>query len=310
MKRLDASEESILDINWAPDGEWIAYTAGKEVRLAHSGTQSIRVIGEGTTPCATTDKRVLFERDGEIHLATGGGIKKIVTVSDGGKNHPKRSPVASPDGTTMVFCVCNVFDKESQSLNSYSHRHFLATATTDGGRVRLLREQWYGGEITWFADGKRFMHYEFDSTAGPQIHIVSASGKREGRVAGLYPSLSPDGSHIAARPRGGGSVVIYSSKGSWSDDDITTSVVRIQAGKLSRASATPPIWLDNRLILVLDGETVFRVDTKKEKSEELKKFILPTERRIPTMVASPDREQIAMEVAVEGGFELRVGKPY
>ena len=190
-----------------------------------------------------------------------------------------------------------------------SRRHWWPWPESVCGKARLLREQWYGGAVSWFADSKRFLHFEFDSTAGPQIHIVSESGEKEGQVAGLYPSVSPDGSRIAAKPRSGGSVVIYASKASWSDEDIDTSVIRIPADEVRRPSATPPIWLDNRLVLVVEGKQVFRVDIKKDKAEELKKFTRPMERRIPTMTASPDRELIAMEVAVEGGFELRVGKP-
>ena len=162
--------------------------------------------------------------------------------------------------------------------------------------------------MAWFPDGKRFYHFEFDSTAGPQIHIVGKDGTKEGRVAGLYPALSPDGNQIAARPRSGGSVVIYAAKSGWSDDEITTSVVRVPATEIRRPSATPPIWLDSRLILVLEGNAVYRIDTKKQKAEVLKKFPSPTERRTPTMVASPDREQVALEVQVEDGFELRVRK--
>ena len=310
MKRLDASEQSILDISWSPDGKWVSYAAGSEIRLANVESDEIRVIAEGRSPHITTDNRVLFEQNDEIYIATGGGVKRMFFKNDVVKETPKRAPVPSPDGRRMLFCICNVFDKESQSLNSYSHRHFLALATSSGGKAKVLREQWYGGAVSWFADSKRFMHFEFDSTAGPQIHIVGETGEKEGQVAGLYPSVSPDGTHIAARPRGGGSVVIFTSKGSWNDEEIATSVIRIPADEVRRPSAIPPIWLDNRLLLVLEGEGVFRVDTKKDKAEELKKFTRPMERRIPTMTASPDRELIAMEVAVEGGFELRVGKPY
>ncbi len=310
MKRLDSSEKSILEIRWSSDGVWLSYVAGDEVRLANVETGETRIIAEGNAPLVTRDQQVIFEQNDEIRVAHAKGVRTLFSKSDLVKDSPKREPSLSPDGERLLFLACNIFDKKSQSLNAYPYRHFLATATPAGGRPRLLEEQWYGGYVSWFPDSQRFTHFEFDSTAGPRIHIVRAdTGKKEGALSGLYPSISPDGASLAARPRGGGSVVIYTSKGDWGDDAaIGTSVIKLPIDELSRPSATPPQWLDNRLLLIPEASAVFRVDIKREKAEPVK-LPLPTFRRSPSMVISPDRELIAMEIQVDGGYELGVGKP-
>ncbi len=309
MKRLDASEKGILEISWSPDSHWVVYTIGDEIRLANADTGEIRTVGEGSAPRMTTEQRVVFEQDGEIWTAVGTGSRTILTKNQVVKESPKGLPLPSPDGKTMIYVIFNVFDKVSQSLNAYPYRHFIGMANPSGGDAKMTREQWYGGGAVWFPDSSRFAHFEFDSTAGPQVHIVNRKGKKEGAVAGLYPSISPDGTHLSAKPRSGGSVLVYNGKGGWKIDAVQMTAVKLPVTESSRPSANPPIWLDNRVLLVVDGGGAYRVDTKKEKAELIKKFVMPTDRRTPTLVPSPDREQVAMEVEVNGGFELRVGKP-
>lgn len=307
MKRIDASPEGIFDIAWSPDGKWVAYVAGvEEVRLANVETGEIRVIGPGRSPNITIDNRVIIERNEEISLVSSDGERIIVAKKDLVKDTPKCSPVLSPDSSTIVFAVMNVFDKVSQAQNAYPYRHFVAIAPVNGGKPILTTDQWYGGTVTWFPDGKRFAHFEFDSTSGPQIHVISADGKREGTMAGLYPSVSPDGTHLAARPKGGGTLVVYTTKGAWNDEEIETAVWKIPAAGQSSVNATPPMWLDNRHVIVAEGGSVWRMDTRRDKSDEMKKLPVPTERRKYSMISSPSRELIAAEVACENGFELRV----
>ena len=308
MKILDSSDKGILEISWSPDSQWVIYTAGKEIRLANAESGEVRTIGEGTAPRITTENRVLFENEGQIHAAEGTRIRTVVAMSQLVKETPKGLPLPSPDGESMIFVVYNVFDKVSQSLNAYPYRHFIGMATPTGSDARMTKEQWYGGGAFWFPDSSRFAHFEFDSTAGPQIHIATRKGKKAGQLAGLYPSISPDGSHLAAKPRGGGSIMVYESKGEW-DESVTMNVIKLPITKSNRPSASPPIWLDNRVVIVVEEEGAFRVDTKRDRAEPIKKFPVPTDRRNPTIVPSPDRELLAMEVAVEGGFELRVSKP-
>ncbi len=76
--------------------------------------------------------------------------------------------------------------------------------------------------------------------------------------------------------------------------------------KDTRTSATPPVWIDNRYVLVDDGKRVWRVDTKRDKADEMKKIPIPTQRRKHSMIASPGKEQLAVEVQTDDGFELRV----
>lgn len=307
MKRIDASQTGIFDIAWSPDGKWLTYVSGDEVRLANVETQEIRIIGSGRSPSLTPQLSVLLERDDEILLVEGSGTRTALAGRDLVRDTPKREPALSPDGRLFVAVVCNVFDKTSQSLNAYPHRHFLAVIPMRDGKPILTREQWYGGKAAWFPRGDRFTHFEFDSTAGPQVHVVSAGGERQHTVAGLYPAISPDEAHIAARPRGGGSVVVYGLKGP--GEDIETTVVRVPAAEIGRPTANPPIWLDNRLILVDEGGIVWRIDTRRDKAEEMRRIPAPVERRRQSMIASPDRSLIAMEVAGEKGFELCVLPP-
>jgi hypothetical protein len=306
MKRIDRSETGIFDIAWSPDSQWLTYIRGEdEVCLAKVDSGEIRVIGPGASPGLTADLTVVLERDDTIRRITGAGEKTVVATSALVKDTPKRAPMVSPDGNKLLFVVCNIFDKESQSRNAYAYRHFMAIADADGRKPLLTREQWYGGSSAWFPDSERFTHYEFDSTGGARVHVVTTGGESQGTMFGLYPSVSPDGTHIACKPRGGGTVVLYTSRGSWDKDDVDAAVLKLPESQ-GRISASPPQWLDNRLVLIDEGDKVWRVDTRKDKSEEMKKIPRPTLRGKHAMAISPSREHLALEVAVEGGFELCV----
>ncbi len=307
MKRIDTSPEGIFEIAWSPDSKWVAYILGEdEVRIANVDTGEIRVIGPGSSPNITANLDVVLERGDEIFLISAKGQKQIVTRKHILKDTPKRTPLISPDGSQLLISVCNVFDKTSQANNAFPYRHFLALLPLGKGKPQLTTEQWYGGGAAWFPDSKRFVHFEFDSTAGPQIHVVSADGTHEGTMSGLYPSVSPDGSHIAVRPRGGGSVAVYSTKNTWSDQDVDIAVVKIPDSGSKGTYATPPVWLDNRYVIVSNGTKIWRLDTKRDKADEMKKLPLPTERSKHTMIASPDRDKLAIEVEGESGYELRI----
>jgi Tol biopolymer transport system component len=308
MKRIDASREGIVALSWSQDNRWLTYVRGDDlVCLTDVTTGEIREIGVGASPNVTPAKSILMDRGGAIVEVTAGGVRTVVGGSDLVKDTIKRAPALSPDGTAFVFVVNNVFDKVSQSKNAYPHRHFLGLGDLRGGRLTLTGQQWYGGTAVWFPDGKRFAHYEFDSTGGAQAHVVSAAGAQEGSAFGLYPSPSPDGSRLACRPRNGGSVVVYSSRdGKWDKGSVETVVLRVPASD-ARMSANPPEWLDNRHLIVDEGGVVWRIDTRKDDPEELKKLPGPTVRGARTMALSPSRELVAIEAPIEDGFELRVG---
>ncbi len=307
MKRIDADERGILDISWSPDSRWITYVRGAgEVCLADIESGEIRVVGPGSCPCIAPDNSVVLERDDEILLATGAGTRTLVSRSDLVKGTSKRAPLLSPDGTRMLFVVCNVFDKESQSKNAYSYRHFLGLMDMEAARFQLTGEQWYGGSAAWFPDGAALVHHEFDSTGGARVHVVGADGGLLGVMFGLFPSVSPDCRRIACKPRGGGNIVVYTSReGGWGEGALDAAVFKLP-GSDGRISATTPLWLDTRLVLVDEGGLLLRVDTRKEKSEEQKRIPTPVKRGRHTMALSPSRELLALEHAVQGGFELVV----
>lgn len=306
MKRIDASEQGIFDLSWSPDGTWLCYVSGEEIRLANVETGDIRVIGPGSSPNVTDDLKVIFEREDEILVMNGTTTKPLVTKKQLVKDTPKRAPLISPDGKQALFIVCNVFDKVSQTQNAYQYRHFIGFVAVDKGKSQLTESQWYGGGASWFPNGNSVAHFEFDSTAGPRVHVISNTGEPQGILAGTYSGVSPDSTRLAVRPRAGSSLVVYSTKGGWSDDEVEMNVVKVPIDSEVRVSATPPIWLDNRLVLMDMGGQIWRVDTRRENAEPIKNLPEPTQRRKYSMVASPSREQLALEVAVENGYELQV----
>jgi hypothetical protein len=307
MTSIDASPDGIFDIAWSPDSKWLTYVAGEdEVRLANIDGGEMRVIGSGSSPNVTNDLQIVLQRDDEIVLVTGSATQILVNKKALFKDAPKRFPLLAPDSKALVFVVCNVFDKVSQAQNAYQHRHFLGFTALDKSKPTLAAAQWYGGQGAWFPEADRFAHFEFDSTAGPRVHILSRSGDPEGALPGIYPSISPDSTRIAARPRSGASLMVYTSKGGWSDDEVELTVLKIPVEGEVRMSANPPIWLDNRLVLIDAGDKIWRVDTRRDKAEEMKKIPLPTERRKQSMIVSPDRSKLAVEVRTEDRFELRI----
>lgn len=308
MKRIDASREGIVGLSWSQDGRWVTYVRGDDlVCLTDVTTGEIREIGPGASPNVTPSSSILMERDGQIIEVTAGGVRAVVGAAELIRNTPKRAPVLAPNGEAFLFVVTNVFDKGSQAKNAYPHRHFLGLGDLRGGRSTLTEEQWYGGTATWFPDGKRFAHYEFDSTGGARVHVVGAAGAREGTAFGLYPSPSPDGTRLACRPKNGGSIVVYTTRdGRWDKESVETAVFRVPSSD-GRLSANEPAWLDNRYVLVDEGGVVWRIDTRKDDPEELKKLPPPTVRGARTMALSPSREIVAIETPIEDGFELRVG---
>ncbi|MBW2276878.1 MAG: PD40 domain-containing protein [Deltaproteobacteria bacterium] len=307
MKRIDGSETGIFDIAWSPDSQWLTYLRGEdEICMAQVDSGDIRVIGPGGSPGLTADLSVVIERDDEIVLVSGGGEKTLVGKSALLKGSPKRAPLVSPDGSKLLFVVCNVFDKKSEAQNAYAYRHFIGISGADGSKPLLTGEQWYGGSSCWFPDSNKLTHYEFDSTGGARVHVVNDKGEPEGTVFGLFPSVSPDGQRIACKPRGGGTIVLYTNHGgSWARDAVEATVLKLPESQ-GRISATPPQWLDNRLVLVDEGGKLWRVDTRKDNADEMTKLPLPTTRGRHAMAISPSRELLALEVEAAAGFELCV----
>jgi len=304
MKRIDGSPTGVFGVAWAPDGEWLTYLRGEdEVCLANVESGDIRVVGPGASPGLTADHGVVLERDDEILLVTADGERTLVDRKALVKDTPKRGPRVSPDGQRLLFTVCNVFDKESQNNNAYAYRHFMGVAGIDGRKPVLTGQQWYGGSAAWFPDSQMFAHYEFDSTGGARIHVVDTAGKLQGSMFGLYPAISPDGKHIACKARSGGTVVVYTGKQSWDKEGVETAVTKLPESE-GRISASPPLWLDNRFVLIDEGGKLWRVDTRRDKCEELAKLPVPTLRGKHAMALNPDRDKLALEVPVEGGFEL------
>jgi hypothetical protein len=307
MKRIDASQSGIFSISWAPDNRWVAYVRGEnEVCIANVESGEIRVIGPGKCPGITANSTVIMERKDQIIAVSQHKETTLLGIDTMHKNSPKRQPQLSPNGECFTFVINNFYDKESESKNAYPYRNFVGICPVDGKKPLRVNNQWYGGTTSWFPDSKLFTHYEFDSTGGARIHIVGIDGVEHAVMFGLYPSVSPDGKRIACKPRSGGNVVVYTSdEGSWSNNAIDIKVFKLPDSK-GRISATPPLWLDNRIVMIDEGDKLWRVDTRKENTVEMKKIPVPNLRGQHTMMLSPSRELVAMEVAVEGSFDLLV----
>lgn len=308
MKSIDVSENGICEMSWSPDGKWLTYVRGtNEICKVNVASGVPEVVTMGFSPCFNDTNDIIFERDDEIYLHAGGSEFVIVSKSDLVGNTAKRKPKTSGDGKKLVFVVDNVFHKASESKNAYPFRSFLGVADAakkSNGRI-LPDQQWYGGTFTWFPNSHNFLHYEFDSTGGARIHMTNLSGDKLGTIFGLFPSISPDEKRIACKPKGGQSVVVYVSKNdTWNMTDVETSVTKLPDG--GRLSGSAPIWIDNRYVLIDEGGKLFRVDTRKQETETMKKIPTPVLRGTHTMAVSPSRDQLAIEVETEGGFSLQL----
>ncbi|MBN2339951.1 MAG: PD40 domain-containing protein [Deltaproteobacteria bacterium] len=306
MKKIDVSETGLFEMSWSPDGNWLAYVRGEdEICKASVDGGSPVAVTRGFSPCFNADNHLVFERNDEIYLHADGREQVIVSKDDLVAGSAKRKPKTSFDGKKMVFVVDNVFHKESENKNAYPFRSFLGVAdASTRAQARILgNQQWYGGTITWFPNNETFLHYEFDSTGGARIHMTNLEGEKRGTIFGLFPSISPDEKRIACKPKGGQSVVVYMSKSDvWDLSDVETVVTKLPEG--GRLSGSAPIWIDNRFVLIDEGGKLFRVDTRKQETTEMKKIPTPVFRGTHTMAVSPSREQIAVETESEGGFEL------
>ena len=96
MKRIDVSEEGVFDIDWSQDGKWVTYILGNEIRIVDLETQKISIIGEGRCPHITADHSVVFERDDEILLASGGGTRTLLSKKRHRQGHSKALPIPLP----------------------------------------------------------------------------------------------------------------------------------------------------------------------------------------------------------------------
>jgi len=308
MKRVDQSETGFSDLTWSPDGTQVAYVRGEdEICRSAVDTDAVpMMVARGVCPAFNVDGGILFEKGDEILLNRNGTTAVFIGRSDVIEGTAKRRPCTSMDGKSLLFVIDNVFHKDSQSKNAWPWRTFLGMArATSAPRPKILpRQQWYGGDFTFLPDGG-FLHYEYDSTAGARIHMVDVNGETVFTTFGLYPAVSPDGRRLACKPKGGQALVIHTRRGdTWNGEELDTVVCKLPEG--GRLSGSPPIWTDNRFVLMDENNQLFRVDTRNQSVEEMKKIPAPALRGSHTMAISPDRGRLALEVPVDGGFEIRV----
>jgi Tol biopolymer transport system component len=308
MKCLDRSTQGFTDMTWSPDGRRLAWVKDFDSICVVDVDEDASpiMVASGTHPAFTADGTLLLERKDEIFRTTASGDRRFIGLNELLDNTPKRMPFCSPDGKRVIFVVDNIFHKESQSRNAYPYRTFLAMASTDDAiRPALLpHQQWCGGTISWMPnDNSGFLHYEYDSTAGARIHMVDAEGNTRMTTFGLFPAMSPDGRRLACKPKGGQNIVVYTRQGDlWEREHLDTAVCRLPEG--GRLTGSSPLWLDNRYLLVDEGGKVFRVDSHKQRAEEITSIPAPALRGSETMCLSPDRTRLALERDAGDAFEL------
>lgn len=308
MSVVDSVKDGFGDMTWSPDGNWLTYVRnGDEICKTRVTGGGAIAVTKGYSPCFTSDNDIIFERDDEIYIHSGSQDRLLVGKSDIVSETPKRKPKTSLDGKRFIFVIDSVFHKDSELKNAYPYRSFLGVgkAGLKASGKMLPAQQWYGGAITWLPNNDHFLHYEFDSTGGARVHMTNLEGENLGTIFGLMPSISPDEKRIACKPKSGQSVVVYVNKqDEWDMQNVETVVTKLSEG--GRISGTPPLWLDNRSVLVDEGGKLYRVDTRKQETVEVKKIPTPALRGTHTMALSPSRERIAVEVETEDGFELHI----
>ncbi len=311
MPQVLDTHEFLGQADWSPDGQQLAYLKGeKEIWVAESraGREPRRVLDPGTHPCWIGKDQLLAESSGELALAEPDrpGRKVLVSRSDIHSPSAKNHPIAFPATGAFVFACHFLFDRESQSKNAYANRHLLAVGSLKENKVTLIRQQWYGGTLVFFPNGERFAHFEFDSTGGAQIHVVSMNGKEEAVMGGHFPAPSPSGAEIAAKPKGGGGLLVIRRKGeAWDTDALETLVLRLPEAS-GRLSANPPWWLDERTVIVEEGRKLFRLDVRSEKSSLWMEIPGLAERGEATLWPSPDRSRLAAVVRADETDQLVV----
>jgi len=291
-KSLDSNEHIGL-ASWSPDGRLIAYEKSEnEIWLTgpELDPPPAKLVSDGRHPSWIDSETVVFESSGEIVSIDVNKASRYVQVSnkDISQGSVKSRPVAHPDSGRFLFCCHAMFDRESQSNNAYDYRHFLAIRDMGKKKNIMTRQQWYGGTSVWFPEGERIAHFEFDSTGGARVHVLTAEGGEEAFMGGHYPSVSPSGLEIAARPRGGGGLLVYRQKdGRWDTDNLESIVLRLPEAS-GRLSANHPWWLDERTIVIEEGKKIYKLDVRSEDAQTLVELPQLSVRGVPTMWPSPD----------------------
>jgi len=164
----------------SPDGEWIVFTAGTQLRkVPKAGGSSVTIadsVSRVTLGTAWLDDGTIVYRDAQDRLRrvpdTGGDAAVVWTPPDTGDLRP-RLPTALPDGRGVVFGVCSTAACLNQALWALDLRSGEAKPIVSGG----VRGWWVptGHLVTVRSDGGVFAA-RFDLGAlevrGPSIPVL------------------------------------------------------------------------------------------------------------------------------------------
>lgn len=235
----------------------IAQTSGEEtsaVEWSADGTEvmfSEVVPGLGADPCPISENAGGMCGSRLFVAATdGSGLRQV-----GDPDLDARSPILSPDGTTVAF--------GGGAAGSAS----LYLMDWDGSNLRRLdgvepTGDWAFIHQSWSADGTRIATHD-RGDPGQAVWIVEADGSGATKIADMpgyerFPTYSPDGSAILWDRAGSGMRI-------WSPSDETSHLIPGLSGDTiwspdSSQLASTAFRYGKLLVFDRDGETIVEID--------------------------------------------------
>ena len=183
VTQLTRLTESPNNIEWSPDGKWLAFSMQVPARTDwHIDMPAVPKGAKWTDPPRIVQKlnyradRQGFIEDGNAHLfilsADNGGTPRQIT--SGAYNHG--APHWMPDGKSLVFSGLRTANAEYQWRESDIYRIDIATSNV----VQLTNRRGPDGQPTPSPDGKWIAYTGYDSTSDTwvdaKLYLMSSNG--------------------------------------------------------------------------------------------------------------------------------------
>lgn len=182
---------------WSPDGRWLAFGAGSEVRLVDTATEELRrLVGYGATDLEWlpgTDALAIADHGIHVYSVTTGEVRSLGIEG-------AAELAWSPDGTTVAFTRVSrvVSGAEEDEGNS------LWLVDADGTNERQLAAAYgvmHGVGPVWSPDG-RYIAYQRRTGHGEnhEVVLVTADDSQSGTPLGTDMVISPPTTPGVDRP--------------------------------------------------------------------------------------------------------------
>ena len=183
VTQLTRLTESPNNIEWSPDGKWLAFSMQVPARTDwHIDMPAVPKGAKWTDPPRIVQKlnyradRQGFIEDGNAHLfilsADNGGTPRQIT--SGAYNHG--APHWMPDGKSLVFSGLRTANAEYQWRESDIYRIDIATSNV----VQLTNRRGPDGQPTPSPDGKWIAYTGYDSTSDTwvdaKLYLMNSDG--------------------------------------------------------------------------------------------------------------------------------------